>query len=205
MDDFPADMPRARRGSVSSTGSATSTNHNNIMNNNNKRSSHRWSAGVNMSQSTQADEVSAAVLVAEGPVGDAVLSLRLQPVNREAPGRSSVSLARMVASRSILSTEPQGGSSSRGFGGAVSSSEPRTVVVNTPVHLGECVLFSLAAPAAPLTANSASFVMQLRYAMAVSRLVKRYPVEFQRLCVEQEEEEEGCWAVESGGAAHVAV
>eukprot|EP00750_Incisomonas_marina_P026887 INCI5960.1.p1 GENE.INCI5960.1~~INCI5960.1.p1 ORF type:complete len:1864 (-),score=293.37 INCI5960.1:249-5159(-) len=54
-------------------------------------------------------------------------------------------------------------------------------VINTPVHLGECVLFSLACPAAPHSAGRADLKAQLKYCLAMSRLVKEHPVEFQRL------------------------
>jgi len=107
------------------------------------------------SMGTSSVASTATQLPQEDAVGDIAIVLHLQQVNnREVFG---------------------------GQHGAASSLRHNVTVINTPVDLRECVLFSLAVPSAMAGLTRASILEQLKYCIAVAQLVKQHPVEFQRL------------------------
>ena len=117
------------------------------------RGSHRWSVG------TQKHAEGATSLVREDAVGNVEVTLCLGRVSREVFGDESNS------QRASFQLNPN----------------QNATVLNTPVNLVECVLFSLAVPAAPGSQSQATILEQLKYLLAVSALIKNHPVEFQRL------------------------
>jgi len=123
------------------------------------RSNHRWSL-----QSSVSFDAGHEPVLTQEPIGDGAIMICLGRIESRETFSSTTS---SNTQSSALATNP----------------DQYATIVNTPVHLGECVLFSLACPEAPHSASGVDCKQQLEYCLAMAKLVKEHPVEFQRLYV----------------------